>query len=254
MVPRAWAHCRFSCLSLLLIFCLEVAANGKSAGGDLVTSVTSAEHPRSSSIVTWWEEVIEPDPTTISNEGSKLSRSREDKRIFLNLTSWFQKGIHEKSESRELPHPLRTNLWEMNCRWRGLARQSKSGLYSHCKLVLDFDPSGYVRVRPSDDSSRKDDWITIGKWKLEPSGVTFALPFPFDDKIETARRESTFIMHHFETDFHINPFGRQPKFTRGVVFRENGSKWLRPVVATFTATGIGNDTADLSYRKRKLPK
>jgi len=26
--------------------------------------------------------------------------------------------------------------------------------------------------------------------------------------------------------------------------------WFRPVVATFTAVGIGEDTADLSYRER----
>ena len=62
-----------------------------------------------------------------------------------------------------------------------------------------------------------------------------------------------------EMDFHMNPFGVQPKFTRGLIFlpadNHLGNLWMkllriRPIVGTFTGKGIGIDTVDLSYQQR----
>jgi hypothetical protein len=258
MVFRARARCRRTrCPYFLgLIVCLGVVVE-RSAGGDLIASGPSAEYPRSSSII-MWKELIEPFCSTSSEETLKRVTPDAEKRRVLNLRNWFQRvDTQDKSEPRELlPHPLRTNLWELNCQWRGPARRSNAGVYRHSKLVLDFDATGYVRVKTSDNFSRNDDgdWIAMGKWTLKSSGVDFVLPFPVEGGSQTDRGETAPILHYFETDFHLNPFGPQPKFTRGVVFAENGSQWLRPVVATFTAKGIGNDTADFSYQKRKLPQ
>lgn len=60
----------------------------------------------------------------------------------------------------------------------------------------------------------------------------------------------------YSADFHFNVFGPQPRMLCGVVARDRPSNgtlppWLlRPVVATFTAEGVGEDTADFDYDGR----
>jgi hypothetical protein len=219
--------------------------------GSAARGLVACDAQPPSSPTLFWEELVETDPESLEVRPT-LAIPKAVVRDLLNPSRWFKSVANEKTEPREPAHPLRTNLWEVKLRWRGPARHKNSGVYSHCKLVLEFDPTGYVRVKPSDDAC--DGWIAAGKWKLDPARVTFAIPFPVEALDKCDQGETTLKQHYFETDFHINPFGPQPKFTRGVVYRENGSKWFRPVVATFSATGIGKDTADLSYRKRKLPK
>ena len=79
---------------------------------------------------------------------------------------------------------------------------------------------------------------------------------------------------HYRTDIHLNKFGERPRMFKGIVTRDryeviggiqgDGKKVLslfglslpprgtlfRPVVATFEACGIGEDTVDLAYRER----
>jgi len=79
---------------------------------------------------------------------------------------------------------------------------------------------------------------------------------------------------HYRADIHLNKFGERPRMFKGVVTRDrflsigaktgknsNPQKFLglhlppkaslfRPVVATFEADGIGEDTADTRYRTR----
>jgi len=185
------------------------------------------------------------------------------------------------------PHPLRTNLWELHIQWRGPAKRSSTSqrsspvdlLYSCNKLLLEFDPSGYVRVKraatavrppaktshtdnsdPDDADKNNDDssnpWIATGQWSTDgsPSGLSFSIPLPCLDDDDTSC--ALLLQHHFEADLHMNPFGRHAKLTRGIVVRDrrHGKTWFRPVVATFSGIGIGEDTVDLSYQKRQAPR
>jgi hypothetical protein len=142
------------------------------------------------------------------------------------------------------------------------------------EMLLEFADNGYVRLCPqhansdtsiadtntnantdtdtNTDTSTATTSIPIGTWKLDPSGLSWHLPL--NDK-----------EHYFFADIHINPFGRYPKMTRGIVIRERQSwkakskskskfksPWFRPIVATFVGTGVGMDTADFSYRHRNF--
>lgn len=79
---------------------------------------------------------------------------------------------------------------------------------------------------------------------------------------------------HYRTDIHLNKFGERPRMFKGIITRDryavigerlDGTKkapslfglslptrtaLFRPVVATFEACGIGEDTVDLAYRER----
>eukprot|EP00550_Attheya_septentrionalis_P003152 CAMPEP_0198284320 /NCGR_PEP_ID=MMETSP1449-20131203/3794_1 /TAXON_ID=420275 /ORGANISM="Attheya septentrionalis, Strain CCMP2084" /LENGTH=344 /DNA_ID=CAMNT_0043981329 /DNA_START=80 /DNA_END=1114 /DNA_ORIENTATION=- len=60
-------------------------------------------------------------------------------------------------------------------------------------------------------------------------------------------------MLHYHADIHLNKFGKQPRMFRGVVTRDRCSDkphLFRPVLATFTAQGIGKDTVNVSYENR----
>ena len=50
-------------------------------------------------------------------------------------------------------------------------------------------------------------------------------------------------------DLILNPFGSCPRMVRGTIVKDSG-KCFRPVVATFSGEGIGQDTVNLSYRER----
>jgi hypothetical protein len=78
---------------------------------------------------------------------------------------------------------------------------------------------------------------------------------------------------HYRADIHLNKFGERPRMFKGIITRDRYSvigdvpggpkkasffgrslptrtSLFRPVVATFEACGIGEDTVDLSYRER----
>jgi len=68
-------------------------------------------------------------------------------------------------------------------------------------------------------------------------------------------------MLHYHADIHLHKFGECPRMFRGVVTRDRfnafsrsrfalPSHWFRPVIATFTAEGIGKDTIDIMYKDR----
>ncbi|CAN0139096.1 unnamed protein product, partial [Phaeothamnion confervicola] len=64
------------------------------------------------------------------------------------------------------------------------------------------------------------------------------------------------VLHHHKAELHWNVFGSEPRMLRGTVLRDRRRggplpPWLfRPVVATFTGRGVGEDTADTSYQHR----
>jgi hypothetical protein len=233
-------------------------------------STTNGGESKSTTIYTW-EEIVDRD-----YEAETTTRNNQRP-----LLSWLRHGIQSPTLTRSTaagprivspPHPLRTNLWELQCRWRGRALvQQYNSRFS--TLVLDFDPTGYVRAKmghscDNGNANHTSDtaWKTLGTWQLGPSGVTCHLPLPLQpaspscSNAASAEKEQATerACSRLTMDFHANPFGRQAKFTRGLVFgaaprkRWSPSWWpLRPVVATFTGRGIGTDTADLSYRQRQ---
>jgi hypothetical protein len=154
------------------------------------------------------------------------------------LSPTSQRSSSAADQQRQSPHKLRTNRWELRVHWRNGRTRSE-------RLDVEFSDNGYVRLLTSDsateNSSIPGEAVTasIGNWELAPHGLTWKLPMG-DRQLFT-----------FYGDLLLNPFGDQPKITRGLILRETKSGWFRPVVATFTASGIGEDTADLSYRNRK---
>lgn len=162
----------------------------------------------------------------------------------------------EKEPVTEPPHPLRTDEWQLTLHWRQRphTRRTKKD-----RLFLEFAENGYVRtVVPSSESADRDDQkgpprvdqrsssdadepLVVGTWKLGAAGLSWKLQLDGDEQ-----------EYLFVADLHPNPFGTQPKLTRGIVLQQgSASSWFRPIVGTFTGRGIGQDTADLSYRNRR---
>ena len=111
--------------------------------------------------------------------------------------------------------------------------QSRLGIQGKT-LLLDFSETGHVRVLNNETST-----LSIGTWKLHPSGITWQFP------IVSSNGGSSRTMLQCHGDLILNPFGSHPRMVRGTIVK-NSRKWFRPVVATFSAHGIGQDTLDIS--------
>jgi hypothetical protein len=225
----------------------EEATDSKSS----TSSSTSSETlPRKRKLL-WWTGTLEDRPwLDVDDKGKGRRRNGRSTKDL------------EELESQPQPHPLRTDVWKMTVRWRqypnpqpqrsNISRQHKKKAGKK-EMLLEFADNGYVRLcpQPNDDSdtaytdtdtttAATDKSTPVGTWKLDPSGLSWHLPL--NDR-----------EHYFFADIHINPFGQYPKMTRGIVIREREKgKWFRPVVATFVGSGVGTDTADLSYKHRNF--
>jgi hypothetical protein len=238
----------------------------------LLPSTTNSGESEYTAIYTWEEKVDSDDKSEATARVNQRPLWRWLRHVIQSPKSTGPTSTTTAAASRIVspPHPLRTNLWELQCRWRGRVSVQQYSRFS--TLVLDFDPSGYVRAKmgqnDNGDTNHTFDtaWKALGTWHLSPSGVTCHLPLPLslassmNGSAATTEEEQAMEQAccRLTMDFHANPFGRQAKFTRGLVFgaappsRSGWSRWpLRPVVATFTGRGIGTDTADLSYRQRQ---
>ena len=174
----------------------------------------------------------------------------------------------DENENRTLPHPLRTDLFKLNVRWKSKIERGFFGK----EVEFEFHPDGLVRgMRMSDMSLTEEDSsssnsqrrqqqrvLGIGTWKLYPWGVEYSI------------QATNGYIYLFQASVHLNPFGKQPKLSHGTVLREQSldgggirdeemdepylhiprRKWFRPVVASFQGIGIGEDTADFSYKNR----
>lgn len=75
--------------------------------------------------------------------------------------------------------------------------------------------------------------------------------------VNTTLRAAPTVLHH-KAELHWNVFGSQPRMFRGTVTRDRLPTsflppWLfRPVINSFVGSGVGDDTADTSYRHRQL--
>lgn len=106
----------------------------------------------------------------------------------------------------------------------------------------------------------------IGKWKMDTSGVSWSIPVTYKVKMASngSSLKSCTIARttlHYHADIHLSKFQSHPRMFRGVVTRDHfygfgipgmdiRKDLFRPVIATFTAEGIGTDTVDTSYKKR----
>ena len=174
-------------------------------------------------------------------------------------------------EEEEEPHPLRTRLWEFQVHWRGPAAKAHlkgcSSLYDCTRLVLEFDPLGYVRLGHNphhpDDHDNNNSWMATGTWSVEATGgVSCSIPIPVAASTITSsslggapqQQQMLLLQHRFEADLHLNPFGTHAKLTRGVILRDRPKQRRRDVVGTFSGRGSGGpDTVDLSYATRRAP-
>jgi len=145
------------------------------------------------------------------------------------------------------------------------SKQNRSGSKQKRKhQVLKFSKNGYV-VLMEDSNDDSDDVLEhrrvtkIGKWKIDTSGVSWSIPVRSSDGSSQKHEKSTML--HYHADIHLSKFQEQPRMFRGVVTRDRFhaikipgiaicNDLFRPVIATFTADGIGKDTVDTSYKKR----
>jgi hypothetical protein len=118
-----------------------------------------------------------------------------------------------------------------------MSRKERHRLGIHNKTIwfLDFsETDGHVRVMNSNPSAT----LAIGTWKLLLSGIMWKFPIQQTDSsaITTTQCHADLIL--------VNPFQSRPRMVRGTMVK-NCRKWFRPVVATFSAEGVGQDTADV---------
>lgn len=135
------------------------------------------------------------------------------------------------------------------------SRNPITSLLSHecCQRVI-LHRNGYVLVVENNNNfSRRQ--TKIGKWMLNTNSIFWEIPVRIGLDEENVRR---LVQVQYTADVLLNRFGTQPRMIRGIVTRDRSycsflpQHFLRPVIATFTATGVGEDTSDITYKNRSL--
>ena len=131
-------------------------------------------------------------------------------------------------------------------------------------------------------SGKRKSKSRVGKWRIGHSGVAFDIPVSISSRgkgrwkmergmiggggggnCEDGNSSAASLLSkrmtvlHYHADIHLNKFGERPRMFRGVITRDRHSSFLpsnflRPVVGTFSAEGIGHDTSDTSYKERAI--
>ncbi|CAM9637456.1 unnamed protein product [Pylaiella littoralis] len=136
---------------------------------------------------------------------------------------------HEEA-AREGPHPLRTQDWKLEMRSRPWTRREQE---------VTFHRNGTMS---SSDGEKGEWWFDVGGLYWD---------------VNTTIRAAPTVLHH-KAELHWNAFGSQPRMFRGTVTRDRLPTsilppWLfRPVIHSFVGSGVGDDTADTSYRHRQV--
>ena len=146
-------------------------------------------------------------------------------------------------------------------------RKSSSGYYRK-RQVMQFARNGYVKILLDDHDTDSTDTTQrkrqrVGKWRIGHSGVAFDIPVQVSPRRKKGRKSSSeqqprLTTLHYHADIHLNKFGERPRMFRGVITRDRYASsflppnFLRPVIGTFSAEGIGHDTSDTSYRERAI--
>jgi hypothetical protein len=187
-----------------------------------------------------WEEEDEThlvDPA-LQDKGKLTSKHRDLIWLFGPPRNKIKRTESLASQSipnrQSRPHPLRTEQWILQVNWRNTTIHSSHEYSEKTNLMhVDFAENGYLRA--SFDQKRKQ--FTLGQWEMVPTGLKCII-------------NSTLLFH---ADLHINPFGQEPRLTKGVIIDNASRGWRdrRVIIGTFTGHGVGRDTVDLSYSKRK---
>ncbi|KAL7579420.1 hypothetical protein ACA910_014085 [Epithemia clementina (nom. ined.)] len=194
--------------------------------------VAGAEQLADRTITILWREEV-PIPKQTVRRALKPKRQLVALSSLSNPTTTTQTKRKRKRVHSE-PHKLRTDKWELSLRWnRSLKNvQSKS-------MQLEFADNGFVRQLLSGKQECLNDFCPIGKWACSSRGVSWYL----------SMGDSSELLFHGQ--LLLNPFGAQPKMIRGIVLDNSHPRtWFRPIVGAFTGEGIGEDTADFTYRNR----
>lgn len=157
-------------------------------------------------------------------------------RIFsaINIFTSSSQYTNSLHPLRLLPLPPSSHLHKSSCR----------------QQRIKFHSNGHVLV-VEDHSTRT---TKIGKWRLDTSSILWEIPVRMGCSQDGDVRR--LMQVQYVADIHLNKFGNQPKMFRGIITRDRSYNsflplhLFRPVIATFTAEGVGQDTADVSYRKR----
>lgn len=230
-----------------------------------------------------WMDIDEDDYDYDEYDDDFIEEEKNQKPVRQSLSKGTKKDKPVEVEEEE--HPIRTDEWLLNIQLSPFVFQTKkeSIFFGSTKRkssqILKFSNNGYVLWNK-----------TIGKWSIDTSGISFSLPITLPEElhnhhnlelksplIHTTTTTSTddddedelefemdsmnggntkkIVWVHYHADVHLHKFGQRPKMFRGVITRDrikNGknSQWFRPVIATFTAIGIGKDTADTNYKNR----
>lgn len=141
--------------------------------------------------------------------------------------------------------------------------------------VMKFAKNGYVLVmeRINDRGEESSRMTRIGKWHMDTSGLSWQIPIllpqtdykGFEENGQAKSLSTKRTVLHYHADLHLSKFQNRPRMIRGRVTRDRFSDgtmslpWgqvlhrrslFRPVLATFTAEGIGEDTISLVYKDR----
>ncbi|KAL7533304.1 hypothetical protein ACHAXR_005162, partial [Thalassiosira sp. AJA248-18] len=185
-------------------------------------------------------------------------------------------------------HPMRTDEWQLDVRLSRLFSKEEGDLFpEYCidrtgqtnnhplnrrgsyrkRQVMQFARNGYVKLledeggsNPTTTGAGKKKKPRVGKWRVAHSGVAFDIPVQINVKRKRGGSNnniSRMTVLHYHADIHLNKFGERPRMFRGVITRDRHSSFLppnflRPVIGTFSAEGIGHDTADTSYKERAI--
>jgi hypothetical protein len=222
--------------------------------------------------VMYWEEECSSSPFSNDkrdiafeekkNKDEMITKSRSSL-ISFSRESDLQQQLHQKRKQIHevsMPHPLRTDEWHLTLNWRF----RKHG-HRRSQWYVEFHTNRFARVKEtnhsSDDTNSRNSFFGIGCWDLLPNGkLILSLPYNEESTHPSSqiKKDDNKDEKHFSfnqiillADLHQNPFGLQPKLSRGIIiYIPSKRSWLRPIIATFTANGVGKDTADFSYQSR----
>lgn len=154
--------------------------------------------------------------------------------------------------------------------------------------IMKFSKNGYVILIDKDENDDPNKPITnnngekivnVGKWHMNANGISWTMQAlgPGDSKHsieksnldadqmseeEKCSRMTTSLYYH--ADIHLSKFQSRPRMLKGTITRDRyhdeanigskkrffGKRIFRPVIASFTAEGIGEDTLALHYKER----
>ena len=199
-------------------------------------------------------------------------------------------GVDIDDEDATTPHNLRTDEWLVTFGWRtnrsllpsrtvrlkfarnGYVKSSRSigrwkqvptgvcwteKIHSQRRGTVAVDtedsdichePSGGKTDEDDDDDD--DDDTNLDSLLSDAVERTAAVSSTSTNTDTPTSPDNKVVTLRYHADYSMNPFGKHPRMVRGVVTIDR--RWLRPVIATFEAIGVGQDTADFSYRERQM--